>query len=56
MNTKLLAKRLEKQNIIVSSFNPGWTQTNMRGNNAARKPIEVANDFKNLLNQCTVIG
>lgn len=56
MYTKLLAKRLEEQNIIVSSFDPGWTQTDMGGNNASRKPIEVANDFKNLLNQCTVSG
>lgn len=51
MYTKLLAKRLEKHNIIVSSFDPGWTQTDMGGSNASRKPIEVANDFKNLLNQ-----
>lgn len=49
MYTKLLAKRLEKQNIIVSSFDPGWTQTDMGGHDASRRPIEVANDFKNLL-------
>lgn len=56
MYTKLLAKRLEKQNILVSSFDPGWTQTDMGGNSAIRKPIEVANDFKNLLNQCPESG
>ncbi|WP_242094365.1 SDR family NAD(P)-dependent oxidoreductase [Aestuariivivens sediminicola] len=56
MYTKLLAKRLKKQNIIVSSFDPGWTQTDMGGNEASRKPIEVANDFKNLLNKIPESG
>ncbi|EZH73828.1 hypothetical protein ATO12_18015 [Aquimarina atlantica] len=51
MYTKLLAKRLEKQNMIVSSLDPGWTQTDMGGNDASRKPIEVANDIRDLLNQ-----
>lgn len=51
MYTKLLAKRLDKQNIIVSSFDPGWTRTDMGGHDASRRPIEVANDFKNLLNK-----
>lgn len=50
MYTKLLAKRLEKQNIRVSSLDPGWTQTDMGGSDATRKPIEVANDIQNLLN------
>ncbi|MEQ8219172.1 MAG: SDR family NAD(P)-dependent oxidoreductase [Arenibacter sp.] len=49
MYTKLLAKRLEKHNIIVSSIDPGWTKTDMGGSEASRKPIEVANDIKNLL-------
>ncbi|GAA4891956.1 SDR family NAD(P)-dependent oxidoreductase [Flaviramulus aquimarinus] len=56
MYTKLLAKRLEKQKITVSSFDPGWTQTDMGGNDASRKPIEVANDFKNLLNKISENG
>lgn len=56
MYTKLLAKRLENQNIIVSSFDPGWTQTDMGGNDAIRKPIEVANDIKNLLNRVPESG
>ena len=50
MYTKLLAKRLEKQNIIVSSFDPGWTKIDMGGNEASRKPMEVALDIQNLLN------
>ncbi|CAL2095391.1 conserved hypothetical protein [Tenacibaculum sp. 190524A02b] len=50
MYTKLLAKRLETQNITVSSLDPGWTQTDMGGNEASRKPKDVANDIKNLLN------
>jgi len=50
MYTKLLAKRLEPQNITVSSLDPGWTQTDMGGNEASRKPKDVANDIKNLLN------
>ena len=50
MYTKLLAKRLKKQNIIVSSFDPGWTQTDMGGNEASRNPLEVAYDFEKLLN------
>ncbi|WP_435262053.1 SDR family NAD(P)-dependent oxidoreductase [Tenacibaculum sp. nBUS_03] len=29
MYTKLLAKRLDSQSITVSSFDPGWTQTDM---------------------------
>ncbi|MEL0454759.1 SDR family NAD(P)-dependent oxidoreductase [Flavobacteriaceae bacterium SZ-1-7] len=49
MYTKLLAKRLEKQNIIVSSFDPGWTQTDMGGSDASRKPTDVAKDIRNLL-------
>ncbi|WP_019668591.1 SDR family NAD(P)-dependent oxidoreductase [Eudoraea adriatica] len=56
MYTKLLAKRLENQNIIVSSFDPGWTQTDMGGNDATRKPTEVANDIKNFLNRVPESG
>lgn len=50
MYTKLLAKRLEGKTIKVSSLDPGWTQTDMGGFNATRKPEEVANDIYNLLN------
>ena len=56
MYTKLLAKRLEKQNIIVSSLDPGWTQTDMGGSDASRKPKEVANDIKDLLNKIPESG
>ncbi|TDQ30186.1 SDR family NAD(P)-dependent oxidoreductase [Tenacibaculum caenipelagi] len=49
MYTKLLAKRLEKQQIIVSALDPGWTQTNMGGDEASRKPNEVAEDVRNLI-------
>ncbi len=56
MYTKLLAKRLENQNIIVSSFDPGWTQTDMGGTGATRKPQEVANDIKNLLSNIPESG
>ncbi|CAM1360531.1 SDR family NAD(P)-dependent oxidoreductase [Tenacibaculum xiamenense] len=51
MYTKLLAKRLENQNITVSSLDPGWTQTDMGGNEASRKPQDVAVDVRNLLAQ-----
>lgn len=47
MYTKLLAKRLEKQQIIVSALDPGWTQTDMGGNEASRKPNDVATDVRN---------
>lgn len=56
MYTKLLAKRLEKQNVIVSSFDPGWTQTDMGGSNASRKPKDAANGIKNLLNKMPESG
>ncbi|PHN99514.1 SDR family oxidoreductase, partial [Rhodobacteraceae bacterium 4F10] len=49
MYTKLLAKRLEKQQIIVSALDPGWTQTDMGGNEASRKPNDVATDVRNLI-------
>ncbi|WP_417856792.1 SDR family NAD(P)-dependent oxidoreductase [Xanthomarina gelatinilytica] len=50
MYTKLLAKRLEDRNIIVSSLDPGWTQTDMGGKIAPRLPKDVAIDILNLLN------
>ncbi len=50
MYTKLLSKRLEKQQIIVSSLDPGWTQTDMGGPDATQTPIDVAQDIKKLLN------
>ncbi|MDC6404645.1 MULTISPECIES: SDR family NAD(P)-dependent oxidoreductase [Maribacter] len=50
MYTKLLAKRLERNNITVSSLDPGWTQTDMGGKIAPRLPKEVAEDILNLLN------
>ena len=50
MYTKLLAKRLEPKNIIVSSMDPGWTQTDMGGKIAPRLPQDVAVDILNLLN------
>ncbi len=51
MYTKLLAKRLENTDITVSSLDPGWTQTDMGGKEAFRKPKEVANDILNLLSK-----
>lgn len=51
MYTKLLAKRLESQNITVSSLDPGWTQTDMGGKEASRRPEEVAQDILNLLHR-----
>lgn len=56
MYTKLLAKRLEKQNVVVSSLDPGWTQTDMGGKDASRKPKEVASDIKNMLNKSPESG
>ncbi|MBW2936769.1 SDR family NAD(P)-dependent oxidoreductase [Aureisphaera sp. CAU 1614] len=50
MYTKLLAKRLEEKQIKVSSLDPGWTQTDMGGLEANRKPQAAANDIFNLLN------
>jgi NAD(P)-dependent dehydrogenase (short-subunit alcohol dehydrogenase family) len=49
MYTKLLAKRLDNKEITVSSLDPGWTQTDMGGQEASRKPEEVAKDILNLL-------
>ena len=49
MYTKLLAKRLESKDVIVSSLDPGWTQTDMGGKIAPRLPKDVAEDILNLL-------
>lgn len=49
MYTKLLAKRLEEKNIIVSSFDPGWVQSDMGGDNANRHPKVVATEILHLL-------
>ena len=49
MYTKLLAKRLQSNNITVSSLDPGWTQTDMGGKVAPRLPKDVAADILNLL-------
>ena len=50
MYTKLLSKRLSKHEITVSSIDPGWTQTDMGGEEALRKPKDVAEDIEHLLN------
>ncbi|MCB2209006.1 MAG: SDR family NAD(P)-dependent oxidoreductase [Bacteroidetes bacterium] len=50
MYTRLLAKRLAKNKIIVSSLDPGWTKTDMGGIDGSRNPLEVAKDIKLLLN------
>ncbi|QSE98801.1 SDR family NAD(P)-dependent oxidoreductase [Fulvivirga lutea] len=49
MYTKLLANRLRPNNIKVSALDPGWTQTDMGGANASRKPDEVAKEIFELL-------
>jgi len=49
MYTKLLSKRLESKEINVSSFDPGWVQTDMGSMDANRKPQEVAIEMINLL-------
>jgi len=49
MYTKLLSKRLEKKQIKVSAFDPGWVQTDMGGSSAERKPEDVAQEIINLL-------
>ncbi len=49
MYTKLLAKRLESNAIKVSSLDPGWTQTDMGGFDANRKPNDAAMDIISLL-------
>lgn len=56
MYTKLLAKRLKDKIITVSSFDPGWTQTDMGGKEASRRPEEVAQDILNLLNSNVETG
>lgn len=49
MYTKLLSKRLEKKQIKVSAFDPGWVRTDMGGSSAERKPENVAKEIINLL-------
>ena len=56
MYTKLLAKRTENEKIIVASLDPGWTQTDMGGKEANRKPNDVANDILNLINRTVKTG
>ncbi|MCK0107904.1 SDR family NAD(P)-dependent oxidoreductase [Flavobacteriaceae bacterium S0825] len=56
MYTKLLAKRLEEKDIIVSSLDPGWTQTDMGGKIAPRLPKDVAIDILNLLHTDVISG
>ncbi|MEQ8927387.1 MAG: SDR family NAD(P)-dependent oxidoreductase [Fulvivirga sp.] len=49
MYTKLLAERLRPNDIKVSALDPGWTQTDMGGASATRKPEEVAREIFELL-------
>lgn len=49
MYSKLLSRRLEKNQIKVSALDPGWTQTDMGGPSAERKPEDVAKEIINLL-------
>ena len=48
MYTKVLAERLKRQEIIVSSVHPGWVQTDMGGKNAPRSPKEPAEEIYTL--------
>lgn len=49
MYTKLLSERLRKEKITVSSFDPGWVQTDMGSMEASRTPNDVANDMLDLI-------
>ncbi|CAM1371884.1 conserved hypothetical protein [Tenacibaculum litopenaei] len=55
MYTKLLAKRFEHR-LIVSAFDPGWTQTDMGGHEASRTPAEVAMDMEQLIERVPESG
>lgn len=55
MYTKLLAKRFEHR-LIVSAFDPGWTQTDMGGHEASRTPAEVAMDMEQLVERVPESG
>lgn len=56
MYTKLLAERLRGLDITVSALDPGWTQTDMGGAMATRKPMEVAQEIVDLLNKNVKTG
>ena len=51
MYTKLLSERIKKSEVKVSSFDPGWVQTDMGSKNATRTPNEVAVEMINLMEQ-----
>lgn len=51
MFTRQLAERLQQKNITVSSFTPGWTKTDMGGDNAPRNVSEPAEELFELVNK-----
>jgi NAD(P)-dependent dehydrogenase (short-subunit alcohol dehydrogenase family) len=48
MFTRVLAPRVAKKNITVSSIHPGWVKTRMGGRGAPREPEEAADDIFDL--------
>ena len=56
MYTKLLSERTKKNKINVSSFDPGWVQTDMGSMEATRTPNEVAVEMINLMVQKNETG
>lgn len=48
MYTCILALRLKKDEITVSSVHPGWVRTNIGGPEADIEPEEVADDIYKL--------
>lgn len=49
MYTKLLAKRVVDEQIVVSAYDPGWVKTDMGGQAATDLPEEVATDVLRLI-------
>ena len=56
MYTKLLSERMKKNGVKVSSFDPGWVQTDMGSMEASRTPNDVAIEMINLMEQITETG
>lgn len=48
MYTRITGSQLKEKGILVSSLDPGWTQTDMGGEEAPRKPEEPAEEIYKL--------